>query len=357
MKLPSTLRLLLGAAVLSLAACQSTNTGSPQFKSAMTGKTTSGNFSRTSAGEALDPSWRTPPKDAFRLGPGDVMDIEVIGDGTTRATATVSADGRLYYYLLPGQKVAGLTLAETKALLDKELLTYIRKPDVSINLRTVASQRVWVLGRLNNPGIYPLAAPMTVLEAISKAGGLFTSRFSGTTEELADLHHSMLIRNGKPLAVDFNRLLREGDMSQNIYLRPNDYIYLPSALSKEVQILGAVKTPKAIGFMDQVTLVSAITNAGGPIEGAQLTHIAVVRGSLTQPEIAIADFNAIATGKQPDMKLEPGDIVYVPNSPYTSLAKYAGMVVETFARTVSANEGGNAVNGSSTPVSVNVGLQ
>jgi protein involved in polysaccharide export with SLBB domain len=65
---------------------------------------------------------------------------------------------------------------------------------------------------------------MTVLEAISKAGGLFTSRFSGTTEELADLHHSMLIRNGKPLAVDFNRLLREGDMSQNIYLRPNDYI-------------------------------------------------------------------------------------------------------------------------------------
>jgi protein involved in polysaccharide export with SLBB domain len=286
-----------------------------------------------------------------------VLDLEIIGDGTTRATATVGADGKIYYYLLPGLNVWGLTLAETKALLDKQLLTYVRKPDVAITLRTVASKRVWVLGRLNSPGIFPLNAPMTVLEAISRAGGLFTSRFSGTTEELADLHHSFLIRGGQQIAVDFNRLLREGDMSQNIYLQPDDYIYLPSALSKEVQVLGAVKTPKAVGFMDQVTLVSAISSAGGPDAGAQLSKVAIVRGSLTQPEIAIADFGAIITGKQPDIKLEPQDIVYVPTSSYESLSKYAGLVVETFVRTVSANEGGRAVTENSKPVGVNVGLQ
>jgi len=285
------------------------------------------------------------------------LDLEIIGDGTTRATTTVGVDGKIYYYLLPGLNVSGLTIAEAKALLDKQLLTYVRKPDVTITLRTVGSKRVWVLGRLNSPGIFPLTAPMTVLEAISRAGGLFTSRFSGTTEELADLHHSFFIRDGQPIALDFHRLLREGDMSQNIYPQPNDYIYLPSALSKEVQVLGAVKTPKAVGFMDQVTLVSAVSSAGGPEAGAQLSHVAIVRGSLSQPEIAVVDFSAILTGKQPDIKLEPRDIVYVPTSSLESLSKYAGMIVETFVRTVSANEGGNTVSQNSRPVGVNVGLQ
>lgn len=316
-----------------------------------------GKFTKTTAGDPINPAWRTAPKDPYRLGPGDELDLEVIGDGTTRATTKVGADGKIYYYLLKGQHVAGMTVPEAKTLLDKELLTYIRKPNVSITVRQVASKRVWVLGRLNTPGIYPLTTPMTVLEAISKAGGLFTSRFSGTTEELADLRHSFLIRGGRPIAVDFYRLLREGDMSQNIYLQPDDYIYLPSALSKEVQVLGAVRAPKPVGFMDQVTLTSAIASAGGLGPGAQASHVAVVRGSLATPEISVNDFGAIVTGKQPDIVLEPGDIVYVPASTVDSVAKFAGLIVDTFVRTVAANEGGNAVSKVSAPVRVNVGLQ
>lgn len=343
------------AALALLTACQST--GSHSKKAVAATGAADASFSKTSTGEPINPAWRNVPKEAFRLGPGDVLELEIIGDGTTRATTTVGADGKIYYYLLPGTSVSGLTLPETKALLEKQLLTYVRKPDLSITLRTVASKRVWVLGRLNTPGIFPLTSPMTVVEAISRAGGLFTSRFSGTTEELADLHHSFLIRNGKPVAIDFNKLLREGDMSQNIYLQPDDYIYLPSALSKEVQILGAVKSPKPIGFMDQVTLVSAISSAGGPDTGAQLSHVAIVRGSLTQPDIAIVDLGAILAGKQPDVKLEPRDIVYVPTASFQSLSRYAGMIVDTFVRTVSANEGSRAVNSSAIPVGVNVGLQ
>lgn len=347
-------RLSVAAALALLTACQS---AAPKTKGSSATAAATGNFARTATGEPIKSEWRSAPKEAFRLGPGDVLELEIIGDGTTRATTTVGADGRIYYYLLPGLSVSGLTLPETKALLEKQLLTYVRKPDVSITLRTVTSKRVWVLGRLNTPGIYPLTSPMTVVEAISRAGGLFTSRFSGTTEELADLHHSFLIRGGKPIAIDFNRLLREGDMSQNIYLQPDDYIYLPSALSKEVQILGAVKSPRPIGFMDQVTLVSAISSAGGPDRNAQLSHVAIVRGSLSQPEIAIADLGAILAGKQPDIKLEPRDIVYVPTASFESLSKYAGMIVDTFVRTVSANEGGRAVTSGSAPVGVNVGLQ
>ncbi|HEY3898866.1 MAG TPA: polysaccharide biosynthesis/export family protein [Chthoniobacter sp.] len=333
------------------------HSGSPHFKAGKSAAAGSANFSKTTAGDPINPAWRSQPKDVFKLGPGDVLDLEIIGDPTTRATTTVGADGKIYFYLLPGLNVWGMTLAETKTLLEKQLLTYVRKPDVAINVQTVGSKHVWVLGRLNNPGNVPLTAPMTVVEAISRAGGLFTSRFSGTTEELADLHHSFLIRGGRPIAIDFNALLRGGDMSQNIYLQPDDYIYLPSALSKEVQVLGAVRSPKPVGFMDQVTLISAISSAGGPGAGAQLSHVAIVRGSLSQPEIAVVDFNAIVTGKQPDIKLEPRDIVYVPTSSLESLSKYAGLVFETFVRTIAANEGGHAVNSDAVPVRVNVGLQ
>jgi protein involved in polysaccharide export with SLBB domain len=354
MKLATLTHLLLGSALVWMTACQS---GAPKFKAGPGAHTGTADFAKTTAGDPINPAWRAAPKDPFRLGPGDVLEIEIIGDGTTRATATVAADGKLYYYLLPGLKVWGLTLAETKALLDKQLLTYVRKPDVAIALQSVASKRVWVLGRLNKPGIYPLSAPMTILEAVSRAGGLFTSAFSGTTEELADLHHSFLIRGGRPLAVDFYRLLRDGDMSQNIYLQPDDYIYLPSALSGEVQVLGAVRAPRAVGFMDQITLVSAISSAGGADAGAQMSHVAIVRGSLAEPEIAIADVSAILAGKQPDIKLEPRDIVYVPTSSFQSISKYAGLIVDTFVRTVSANEGGRAVARTSTPVGVNVNLQ
>jgi protein involved in polysaccharide export with SLBB domain len=316
-----------------------------------------GDFTKTSRGGKIDPAWLQPPKDPFRLGPGDVLELEILGDGTTRTMTTVGADGKIYYQLLSGQKVWGLSLPETKALLEKELATYLKDPKISITLRSVGSKRVWVMGRLNSPGIFPLSAPMTVLEAISRAGGLFTSRFSGTTEELADLQHSFLVRNGHTLPVDFYKLLRDGDMSQNIYLLPDDFIYLPSALSKEVQVLGAVRTPKSVGFMDQVTLVSAVTSAGGPITGAQLSHVAVVRGSLNEPEIAVFDLGAIIAGKLPDIKLEPRDIVYVPSEPATPLFKYADLIVETFVRTVSANEGGRAVSPTAQTVKVNVGLQ
>lgn len=203
---------------------------------------------------------------------------------------------------------------------------------------------------MNTPGLYALDNPTTILEVISRAGGLFTSRFSGTTEELADLHHSFLARNGEFLAVDFYKLLREGDLSQNIYLRDGDYIYLPSALSKEVYVLGAVKQPTSVGFADQVTLVSAIANAKGLLSAAYPERIVIIRGSLAQPAVATVNFNLILAGKEPDVALEPRDIVWVPNGPWERLERYTKLVINTFVRTVAANEGGHAAIPAPPPV-------
>jgi polysaccharide biosynthesis/export protein len=134
-----------------------------------------------------------------------------------------------------------------------------------------------------------------------------------------------------------------------------------SVLAQEVYVLGAVRAPRVLPYTERMTLVSAVSAgagmeryewvaAGGSDPGpfskdAYLSHVAIVRGSLSEPRIAVVDYNAIVKGKARDVRLEPGDIVYVPNSPYSTLKRYFNIILNTFVTTVAANEGIRAANG------------
>jgi protein involved in polysaccharide export with SLBB domain len=342
--------LICAAALPLLSACSGTKSAKhfdPHAKAAPTG---SAAFQKVTLGKKFPPELLSPPKDAFRIGAGDKLEIEIMEVEGTRQVCSVMPDGDLYYQTAPALNATGLTIPELKTKLQASLKDFYRDPQVSIILRGVSSQRVWILGRVNTPGLYPLENPMTIVEAISRAGGLFASRFSGTTEELADLRHSFLVRNGEFLPVDFYALLKQGDLSQNIYLKSGDYIYLPSALSQEVYILGAVSQPKAIGFMDQVTLVSAVAEAKGLLPTAYAQRVVIIRGSMTQPEVATVNLNEIMGGKSPDIALQPRDIVWVPNSPWDRVETYTKLILNSFVSTVAANEGIHAASKTASPV-------
>jgi polysaccharide biosynthesis/export protein len=304
---------------------------------------------------SLGKSLLEPPPDPFRLGPGDRIEIEVLGDRTSLANTFVCPDGKIYFHLLPGLFVWGKTLIETKTLLEAGLAKFLQRPKIAITLREVRSRRFWILGRVYRSGVYPLVRPMRLLEAVARAGGLMVSAQSSTTEELADLRHSFIVRQGRMLPVDFHALLRGGDMTQNIYLQPDDFIYLPSSLSREVYVLGKVRKPSSVAFMNQVTLVGAISSAFGPAEGAHLKQVAIIRGSLSKPSVAVINYNAIISGQRPDIVLEARDIVYVPDKPYADVLDYGKLIVDTFVRTVAANEGSRAAI--STTETVGVQLQ
>lgn len=295
------------------------------------------------------------PTNSFLLGPGDKLEIEILSDTNSRAIATVAPDGRLYYSLLPGVDVWGLTLNETAQKLERELAQFFNQPQVSVQLRGIESSRVWMLGRVANPGIYPMPAPMTLLEAVAAAGGTLTSTGGDTTEELADLARAFVVREGDRLPVNFERLLRDGDMSQNVYLAPDDFVYFPSAIARDIYVLGAVRSPKAVGRQHD-TLVAALADAGGPIKNAHLSQVAIVRGSLDEPKIAVVNFEEIIKGKAPDVQLEPRDIVYVPYSPYRFLTKYLDLILTTFVRAVAINEGARAAEPGSSPAGVSIGI-
>ena len=322
--------------------------------------------------EPLDPALLQPSQANFRLGPGDQLELEVLGDLSTRANVTVGPDGKIYYYMLPGLDVWGLTLPEARARLGDELKKYIReKPVVALTLRGVASQRVWVLGRVNSPGIYTLAGPTTVLDAVAQAGGLSSSagfvssasapslgnrNLSAGGADAADLSRSFIIRRGRVLPVDFQLLLRDGALSQNIFLEPDDFIFLPSARAPQVHILGAVVQPHSERMTGALTVVQAIALSGGTDRDAVLSHVAILRGSLAQPQIAVIAVDEILAGKLPDVRLEPGDIVFVPYAPERVLTRYVNLILDTFARTVGINAGARAVSGDAPSVGIGVNI-
>ena len=318
----------------------------------------------------LSPELFRPDTELMTLGPGDQIEVNILGLPNSRSMMTVGPDGKIYFHLLPGVDVWGLTLPETKARLEKELAKFQRAPQVSLALRAVGSKQVWLLGRVNKPGIYPLTGSTTLLEALAQAGGAARSVSQISTVELSDLRHSFVVREGQFLPVNFDRLLRHGDMSQNIFLRSGDFVYVPFALAQEVYVMGAVRSPRALPYVDQMSLLSAIAGASGTVNydildtingndngvltvDAYLSHVAIVRGSLTEPQVTIVDYGAIRKGKATDVRLEPGDIIYVPNSPYTTLKRYVNLIVNTFSATVAANAGVNAAGGA---VNVNVAV-
>jgi protein involved in polysaccharide export with SLBB domain len=193
-----------------------------------------------------------------------------------------------------------------------------------------------------------------LLEAVAAAGGV--AQVTGGNSETADLTRSFVLRHGKPIGVDFKKLLHDGDLSQNIYLQPDDFVYLRPATTKEVYVLGAVTTPNIVPFTTQMSLATAIAYTGGPGKYASLSHVAIVRGSLTQPSIATVNFHEILGGQLPDVELESGDLVFVPMSPFVRLEMFADSILTTFVQTIAVNEGRAAVVSTSPAVGVSVPL-
>jgi protein involved in polysaccharide export with SLBB domain len=178
------------------------------------------------------------------------------------------------------------------------------------------SKKYFVLGAVTRRGVYTLDRPTTIIEAVARARGLETGLSDRTTVEVADLSRSFLARQGKQVSVDFEKLFQFGDLSQNIALEPDDYLYFPPDTFKEVYVLGEVNFPGTVGFNPDLSAIGAISGRGGFNPRAWKKRILVVRGSLNKPETFIVDAADVLSARAPDFKLQPRDIIYVNHRPW-----------------------------------------
>ncbi len=298
-------------------------------------------FQSIKCGAPLDKSLLTPPSGPYRIGPGDILDIEVAENKDTRTKSTVMPDGMLYFNTARGVNVKGKTVREISTQLSHQLKEDYVNPVVTVNVSKADSQRFWMLGQVAKPGTYPITKPTTLVDAISTGSGLLSVRDSVNVNnpESADLERAAIIRSGDVLPVNFDALIREGDMSQNIYVKSGDYIFIPSLTASSIYVLGHVNSPGAVSYERDLTMLAAVAGAGGPKPDAVVTKALIIRGGHHNPEVAVVNFRDIMKGYDSDLKLQAGDIIWMPRSNWSNVVKYTGAVLNTAAQAIAVQEG------------------
>jgi len=204
------LLLLLGYLVALFGGCATTGVGTEEEKKA------------TAESGGNDEKISNVKISEFILGVGDTVEISVYRQDDLNRTAKIDNSGRIMFPLIGDVQAAGVGVSQLRDELRQRLSKYLIDPQVVVNISSVQSQKIMVLGEVNNPGVFTLDTDMGVLESISKAGG--------TTRD-AKIGNVLLIRKGqgKPVVTSLNlkKVLKEGDVSQNTNLQNGDIVYLP----------------------------------------------------------------------------------------------------------------------------------
>jgi polysaccharide biosynthesis/export protein len=162
------------------------------------------------------------PDPNYIIGPQDVLDIDVWKEAELTRDVPVRPDGKISLPLLNDVQAAGLTPTQLSEELTTELKKFITDPQVTVIVTQINSQRVYILGEMTRPGAYPLLPGMTVLQALSSAGG-FT--------QFANLKKIYVLRteDGKQVKFPFNykEVVKGNHAEQNIVLKAGDQIVVP----------------------------------------------------------------------------------------------------------------------------------
>jgi protein involved in polysaccharide export with SLBB domain len=119
-------------------------------------------------------------------------------------------------------------------------------------------------------------------------------------------------------------------MSQNVHLQPGDYLYFPSANANEFYVMGNVASQGSQGLLGHTTVTSAIAQAGGFTKRAYQSKVLVVRGSFDKPQTFVVDMDAVIKGRAKGFRLEPKDIVYVSDKPWSRAEDVVDIVISAF---------------------------
>ena len=158
----------------------------------------------------------------FVIGPEDVLEISVWKEADVSRTVPVRPDGKISIPLLNDLQATGLTPVQLQEELTQALRKFITGPQVTVIVREINSRRIFVIGEVTRPGAFPMFPSMTVLQALSTAGGFSQfAKLSGV--------YVLRLENGKQVTYPFNYkdVIRGLRPEQNINLRPGDTIVVP----------------------------------------------------------------------------------------------------------------------------------
>jgi len=247
----------------------------------------------------------------YRVNAGDKIEIRVYGHDDLSVTTRVSPDGSVGMLFLGQVDVAGRTIMEARDAIEKGLEPYVKHPVVGVTVHEVDSETVTVSGAVTRPGLFSISSSTRLADAYAMAGSSDERLFNGVDVDVADLDHSILVREGEILPVDFRRAIESGDPLDNVKLRKGDYIFIAQRMEASVTVCGEVRHPHKRLYEAGMGLIETLTAAGW-MEDSHWNHVIIIRDGLANPKMYKVDVDGILTGKCKNVYLKANDIVYVP---------------------------------------------
>jgi len=262
----------------------------------------------------------------YVLGVGDVLSIgvwdhpELTIPAAVQRTAEfdgfrIQADGTITYAYAENVPAAGKTIRELHTVLVEKLSKVIEKPQLDLKVVGFRSQRAYITGEVQKPGILPIGEiPLTLIDALNKTGGL---------TERADWRTVNFTRGNKTEVIRLDDFYTQGDISQNRLLKHGDIVHVNRTDNQKVFVLGDVKNAGSIEINRYgLSLAEALSDVGGLNDRTANANGVFVLRKRTQNETnIIADVyqlyarNAVALVLADQFKLQARDIIYVTTAP------------------------------------------
>ncbi|MCA1784634.1 MAG: SLBB domain-containing protein, partial [Desulfobacteraceae bacterium] len=270
---------------------------------------------------------------------GDVVKISILAGGEEQVAKemVVGDTGDVTVPFIGKLPAAGLTINE----LEKQIVTplgrdYFVDPQVHLQIKEYRSLQFFISGAVKDPGVFSLDFIPTIMDLIAKAGGVTAERGNlayvlrgvkdpvmmsqdAALEELDAEVPTESIAGTKPIIVDLKRLLDDGDMAENIRLATGDTVYIPPGTkldqaSTKIYVQGKVKKPGVFDFQPGMTALAACIMAGGFDQFAAPNRARVIRQTDKERNVITIDLKKVQTGDAPDLPLQPGDRIHIPES-------------------------------------------
>ena len=288
----------------------------------------------------------------YKLGVGDVLTIgvwdhpELTIPAAVQRTAEfdgfrVQADGTITYAYAPNIQAAGKTVQQVHKELVKRLSRVIEEPQVDVKVVGFRSQKAYVTGEVNKPGVLPVTEiPLTLIDALNQAGGL---------TESADWRTVTFTRGDKTEIIKLDDFYAHGDISQNRLLQHGDIVHVSRNDMQKVFVLGDVKRAGTVGVNRYgLNLAEALSDAGGLNENtADANGVFVLRKRNLNTDGVIADVyqlhakNVAALVLAEQFELEPHDIVYVTSAPLARWNRVISLLLPSVSTVDSINDVAN----------------
>ncbi len=261
----------------------------------------------------------------YLLGPDD--QLEISGPELTEVAnkpMRIDSDGDIQAPLAGRVHLSGLTVQQAERELNKVMSTYIRQPQVSVNVVEVRSQPVSIVGAVNTPGVHQVQGHKTLLEMLALAGGMrqdagYSIRITREVEwGCLPLPNAHLDSSGQFSVAEVNvaEIMEAKNPEDNIQIFPHDIISVPKA--EMVYVIGEVKRSGGfvLGEHQSISVLQALSLAEGLNGTADTRHARILRlqhDADRREELAV-DVKGVVTGKKPDITLQGDDILFIPGS-------------------------------------------